>query len=261
MNKYECIADRLATEIRQDNLRPGDRLSSHAELVDRFSVSRGTITKALSVLETRGLVRTHQGRGTFVRSSHQHSASSVLRGFTESVRAEGRTPGARLVEITAVRSTGVSAHEIFPRAIDLLSVERVRTVDGEVVGLHRALVPMELAERTDLERVLYDDPSSSIYELFDHHGVVIDTSSDEMDAISADTRLVDLLAVAPGAPLLRVRRLSRDVDGEPVESVEAVYVPTRFRIRASNHRSDRLHPTHSRTTHDQHHDHEGEITP
>lgn len=239
MNKYERIADRLATQIRQDNLRPGDRLSSHAELVDRFSVSRGTITKALSVLETRGLVRTHQGRGTFVRSSHQHSASSVLRGFTESVRAEGRAPGARLVEITAVRSTGVSEHEIFPPAIDLLSVERVRTVDGEVVGVHRVLIPMDLAERTDLERVLYDDPNASIYELFDRHGVVIDTSSDEMDAISADDRLAELLGVEPGAPLLRVRRLSHDTGGEPIETVDAAYVPTRFHIRASNHRSDR----------------------
>ncbi len=217
-------------------MQPGDRLSSHAELVHRFSVSRGTITKALSVLEARGLVRTHQGRGTFVRSAHQHSAGTVLRGFTESVRAEGRTPGARLVEITTLRSTGVLAQVIFPRGTDLLSVERLRTVDGAVVGVHRVLVPMALAEQIDLERVLTDDPNASIYELFDRHSVVIHTSSDEMDAIAADERLAQLLGVKLGAPLLRVCRLSHDALRGAIEAVEAIYVPTRFHIRATTHR-------------------------
>lgn len=236
LNKYERIADRLATQIRQDELRPGDRLSSHAELVDRFSVSRGTITKALSVLETRGLVRSHQGRGTFVRATQQHSAGSVLRGFTESVRAEGRTPGAQLVGVASLRSAGEPGDAVFPRGTALLSVERLRTVDGVVVGVHRVLLPVAIAEQIDLERALGEEPGSSIYELFDRSSIVITTSSDEMDAIAADGRLSRLLGVELHAPLLRVCRQSHDASQDPIETTEAIYIPARFHIRASTHR-------------------------
>ncbi|MEL6233372.1 MAG: FadR/GntR family transcriptional regulator [Pseudomonadota bacterium] len=43
------------------------RLPPEREIAEKFSVSRGTIRKAFSVLEAEGRIQRHVGRGTFVR--------------------------------------------------------------------------------------------------------------------------------------------------------------------------------------------------
>jgi len=57
------LADRLRAEVRR--LRPGERLPSSRALVERHRVSPVTVTRALGVLATEGLVVTRPGSGTF----------------------------------------------------------------------------------------------------------------------------------------------------------------------------------------------------
>jgi DNA-binding FadR family transcriptional regulator len=63
---YEAIAHELLVLILGGHLAVGDRLPSERQLAARFGVSRPTIREALSALESRGLVETRMGSGTFV---------------------------------------------------------------------------------------------------------------------------------------------------------------------------------------------------
>jgi GntR family transcriptional repressor for pyruvate dehydrogenase complex len=65
-NLAERLLDELAAEIRHGILRPGDKLPTEAQVVDRFSVSRTVVREALSKLQAAGLVETRHGVGTFV---------------------------------------------------------------------------------------------------------------------------------------------------------------------------------------------------
>ncbi|MFJ2113555.1 GntR family transcriptional regulator [Streptomyces sp. NPDC087850] len=63
---YMTVLDALAAEIKAGKIRPGEKIPSDAELVQRFGVARMTARRAVGVLRERGLVRTEWGRGTFV---------------------------------------------------------------------------------------------------------------------------------------------------------------------------------------------------
>lgn len=61
------LEERLAAEIAGGVLRPGQRLPSERTLSEAYAVSRASVREAIRTLESRGLVESHQGRGTFVR--------------------------------------------------------------------------------------------------------------------------------------------------------------------------------------------------
>ncbi|MEV6076320.1 GntR family transcriptional regulator [Streptomyces sp. NPDC052069] len=63
---YMTVLDALVAEIKAGKYKPGEKIPSDAELVQRFDVARMTARRAVGVLRERGLVRTEWGRGTFV---------------------------------------------------------------------------------------------------------------------------------------------------------------------------------------------------
>ncbi len=64
--KYKQIADAIALKIEQGELSSNDKLPTHRSLADELNVTVGTITRAYSELERRGLVEARVGAGTFV---------------------------------------------------------------------------------------------------------------------------------------------------------------------------------------------------
>jgi GntR family transcriptional repressor for pyruvate dehydrogenase complex len=65
-NLAERVVKELASDIRLGALRPGERLPTEAQAVERFGVSRTVVREALSRLQASGLVETRHGVGTFV---------------------------------------------------------------------------------------------------------------------------------------------------------------------------------------------------
>lgn len=63
---YIRIADEITAEVRRENVRPGDKLPSIAEMADRFGVSTSTIQMVYVRLEALRVIRRHQGKGIFV---------------------------------------------------------------------------------------------------------------------------------------------------------------------------------------------------
>lgn len=63
---YLQLGDALASAVAAGDLRPGERLPSERDLADRLGLSRTTVVNAYRELASRGLVRGHVGRGTFV---------------------------------------------------------------------------------------------------------------------------------------------------------------------------------------------------
>jgi DNA-binding FadR family transcriptional regulator len=60
------LVEELGRKIRDEALRPGDRLPTEAEIVQTYGVSRTVVREAISKLQASGLVETRHGIGTFV---------------------------------------------------------------------------------------------------------------------------------------------------------------------------------------------------
>ncbi len=65
--KYQALIDALQRDIESGTLAPGTRLPTQRDLAQRLGVAIGTVGRAYSVAEQRGMVSGEVGRGTFVR--------------------------------------------------------------------------------------------------------------------------------------------------------------------------------------------------
>ncbi|MFG2059647.1 winged helix-turn-helix domain-containing protein [Micromonospora sp. NPDC048930] len=66
---YEQVIDDVTASIRSGQLRPGDKLPSIAELCEQYEASATPIRLALRILDERGWIEVHQGRGSFVAAN------------------------------------------------------------------------------------------------------------------------------------------------------------------------------------------------
>ncbi|CAM3367545.1 FadR/GntR family transcriptional regulator [Cupriavidus taiwanensis] len=62
----EEVVQALGEDIRQGQLKPGDKLPTESEIMATMGVSRTVVREALSRLQASGLVETRHGIGTFV---------------------------------------------------------------------------------------------------------------------------------------------------------------------------------------------------
>lgn len=62
----EQILDELIEYIKENRLRPGDRLGTEVEMARRLGVSRGTIRGAIKILVARNVLEVRQGSGTYL---------------------------------------------------------------------------------------------------------------------------------------------------------------------------------------------------
>lgn len=63
---HERLARAVESAIAAGRFRPGEQLPTHRQLAQQFSVSIGSVTRAIDTLSARGVVRGEIGRGTFV---------------------------------------------------------------------------------------------------------------------------------------------------------------------------------------------------
>jgi GntR family transcriptional repressor for pyruvate dehydrogenase complex len=64
---YESVIEQIMNLIKNNELKPGDKLPPERELAEKFSISRGSLREAFRVLESKGLIKSKPGGGRFIR--------------------------------------------------------------------------------------------------------------------------------------------------------------------------------------------------
>ncbi|MFC2967418.1 FadR/GntR family transcriptional regulator [Acidimangrovimonas pyrenivorans] len=77
------VAEAIKRLVVEQHLKPGDRLPSEAELIERFGMAKSTIREATRLLEAQGLVktRTGPGGGSFVHQVTRERAQALLGNY------------------------------------------------------------------------------------------------------------------------------------------------------------------------------------
>ena len=142
------IRDQISNFIRDNELRPGDRLPGEELLAQSLGVGRPAVREALHSLEAVGAIETRKGVGRFVGSFEPESyirnftSEALIASFTELEIAETRC----LLEIASIpqsveRLTDTDLDEIR----ELLAGMRSNIDAGighinEDLGMHRAIM-------------------------------------------------------------------------------------------------------------------------
>jgi len=213
---YAQVRARLIEAIAAGEWQPGEAIPSEADLARAFGVAIGTIRKAVDALVAeRALVR-RQGRGTFVTA---HEGSRLLFHFFHIVAGDGRkvVPQVATVGFERDRATreiaaalAIAPHDKVIRIRNVLSLEgRARIVDD--ITLPAELFP-GLTEKVFVAR------NNTIYNLYQSRfGINVLRTDERLRAVLADGELAALIGVAPGAPLLEIRRVALTFRDRAVE--------------------------------------------
>jgi GntR family transcriptional regulator len=93
---YRQIQAVIRDAVADRTLRPDDALPPERELAADFGVSRITIRKAIEGLVKEGVLDTHHGSGTFIRSRVEKNFAQ-LTSFSEEMSARGLTASSRWI--------------------------------------------------------------------------------------------------------------------------------------------------------------------
>lgn len=224
---YRRVADRIANHIYNGDWRPGEFIPNEFALADDFSVSQGTIRKAMSLVEEIGLVERQQGRGTFVRKLSEER--SYYHFFRLAKPHGERVIPEPLVEQITTRKANSEECEAFqlPRDGSVIVVKRLRCVDGIKATQEHIVLPEPLFVGLSSE----PQPIPSALYPFYHQrfGIFVIRAEEYIVASVADKSAAKDLEIAPSSAMLEVHRTAFDLKNRVVE------------LRLSRFRSDIFH--------------------
>ncbi|WP_163847151.1 GntR family transcriptional regulator [Pseudooceanicola aestuarii] len=222
-SKSERIARLIEAEIRSGQLQDGSTLSSENSLVTRFAVSRTTVRKSLGILAEKGLIRTKVGIGSFV--TYAGSVIDSGPGWSLALSASDMRTGTRILRIARIQMdldcpTGLAGEVL---AVDRL---RFREETGRGLSLERARVPW----RADFEILIEDGlDGGSLSQTLSARGLHPASGEEWANVLPAlSPEDAALMGRTSGAPMLRLRRLTRDAAEHPIEFVESFLDPELF---------------------------------
>ncbi|MDA8226240.1 MAG: FadR/GntR family transcriptional regulator [Desulfitobacterium hafniense] len=139
---YEEIIEQIKSLVAQGQLKPGDRLPSERDLVERLKVSRASIREALSALEMMGLLEVRSGEGTYVR---QPKAESVVGSLAWILSMESGT----VLELLEVRK--ILEVQAVGLAAERASEQQLKVLSEALEGMKSDLFSAKGGEKADLK--------------------------------------------------------------------------------------------------------------
>jgi GntR family transcriptional regulator len=216
---YLQVASALSRRIETGEWKPGEKMSTLAELEAEYQVARVTVRQAVEVLQEEGLVRCLQGKGTFVaddvtdkrwlKLETEWSAlvSTIEDNVPRFIKSKRDIPEPR-IEDGEGRPADAYEH--------LLSVQTRGGVAYAVASVHLArnvfdLAPEEFRTRPALPTLAKLD------------GVDIAEARQTLVIGGADLEMSTLLKIALGAPTAEARCVVTDTNDVVIYVGEIVY--------------------------------------
>jgi GntR family transcriptional regulator len=217
----------LLRHIQDGDIIPGETIPSETELQENYGVSRITVRRALGDLASEGYISRQPGRGTFVLQPKLQDRSERLGGFSESLSAQGFKVEWQVLQhdLLPVPSSVAQALCI-DEGQPVLYFQRLVYADGEPIML--ATVYVNVGKGITLTREELD--SDSIYPLLERkYGIVVCRANRTIEATVALENEAQLLHVKPNTPMLLVKLVAYDQQGQQVAFVKALYRGDRYK--------------------------------
>lgn len=226
MNKTAQVKEILTDLVRAPGAKHGDCLPSERELGERFSVSRITIRKALSELESEGLIYRIQGKGAFICNNKIPQALTHLSSYSEDMRQRNLIPGSTILSMDSIIANSYisSKLQIKPNEPVFL-LRRLRLANGEPTAIENCYM------RHEIGSVISETIANgvSLYELFRTEcGLTLKSAIQTIEVGSLHGWENKLLGKDCPNSIMFIKRQTFDGSGAVVEYVESKYRSDRY---------------------------------
>lgn len=201
---YAQLANILRGRIDIGDWKPHHQLPSEADLERTYGVSRTVVRQALGSLVSEGRLCRRKGKGTFVAERKLTAALlQTLVSFYDEMAVRGHPPLSKVLVQKREAARGDIASALgLEEGAWVITLRRLRYVDGEPVVLSTSYIPHDLCPR-----LLEEDLSQiSLYGLIERkYGLEITSGVRHIEAIAAPQDEARMLHIKVGSPLLVVR--------------------------------------------------------
>jgi GntR family transcriptional regulator len=213
---YRQIKLLITQSLVSGEWAPGDAIPSEIELASRYSVSQGTVRKAVSELADENLLIRYQGRGTFVASHAEEGSKFPFLRLTPD-RGELRALSARLLEFQRVRADASAGRLLgLPTGGGLCLIRRVLLLSERPAVYEEVRLPARRFK--GLTAAVIERHECMLYSMYESgFGVRILHAEERLKAVSAPREAAVALGLAHGAPVLLIERVAYTYTEEPVE--------------------------------------------
>lgn len=202
--EYRKIYELLRKHIMDGVYQEGDILPSENELCRLHHIARPTVRHALSKLANDGLIHQHQGKGSIVHRIPQDIGILSVAGTTSAIGKKilktQILTGPNIIQWPQNFNFELSAIEAESGCIFL---ERIRLVDEIPLFYDISYIPNinlpRFCSRTFENKSLFEILRKS-------YSIEIKGGTQRLKALSAEGRIIDLLKVKKGKPILHLTR-------------------------------------------------------
>ncbi len=231
------VADVLRQTIVDGGFANG--LPSDDALARDFTVSRNTVRAALTLLRTEGWIDRAPRLGTTVAQRTVDHRLDSLRGLEETLTGYGEVRNTVRVATVLVPPPVVARKLELGPDVPVVYLERLRHLAGETISLDLTYLA------SDIGVALLDEDleTNDVFPLIERvAGRPLGDADLSLTAAAADAHSAADLAIAPGAPILLLERLTRLDDGRPVDleyiRMRADRITMRGTVSRSHHESE-----------------------
>ncbi|MFJ4922074.1 GntR family transcriptional regulator [Streptomyces sp. NPDC088725] len=237
--RYLQIAEDLAQQIRAGVLMPGEKVPSESELMVRYAVSQGTARKAVAEMRPMGLIDTHHGRGSFVktqppvlrkssdrfRRSHRRAGKAAYIAETEEA---GKTPAVTVLYVGPVEAPSDIAERLgVPTGSQVLARRRLYFSNGIPTEEATSYLPWDIAK--DIPELFAENPGGGgIYARLEDNGHTLAEFTETVRARLATKQETVALSLSPGSPVFHLTRGARTESGRVIEVCDTIMAAEQF---------------------------------
>lgn len=222
---YRQIKALITQSLVAGEWRPGEPIPSEIQLAERFSVSQGTVRKAVSELAEECVLVRQQGKGTFVAShAEERSRFPFLRvtpdaGELVELRAD-------LLELKRVRDAHSARLLNLSPASGIYLLTRVLRLNGEAACYEEVRLPAPRFR--GLTATVVEQYECMLYSMYEtRFGMRVLDAEERLKAVGAPPVVAAALHVPAGTPLLHIERIAFSYRREPAE-LRSCYCDTRI---------------------------------
>lgn len=213
---YRQIKTLITQSLVSGEWRPGDLIPSEIELASRFSVSQGTVRKAIGELADQNLLVRQQGKGTFVAShSEERSQFPYLRITPD--RGEMDELAATLIDCRKTKLDAASGRKLgLAAGVAAFLVTRVLAISGKTAIYEEIRLPA--ARFKGLSAEVIDRHHCMLYSMYEtEFDVRILHVEEQIKAVPADRVSANRLGMTERTPLLEIERVAYTYAEKAVE--------------------------------------------
>lgn len=217
---YYQLQELLVGMIESGELKPGDKLPSENELVDKYDISRNTVQKAIRALVNWGLAQRVQGKGTFVCNKSVTLSITASLSLTSEIIGLNKVPHSKILQAKIIEASFNIAKKLnVEKDTEVYIIQRIRFVDDLPLMIQTSYIPIEYLPNL-LDKNLED--KSLFSTIMNEYGIKIDKASETMRAVSVTKFEGEMLDIPEYSPAFLLQRITYLKNGEILEYAKTI---------------------------------------